>query len=225
MVTEKNKGNLIVISGPSGCGKGTIVKNLKDINKNIWVSISMTTREKRPKEIEGEDYYYIDKDSFKKMIENNDFLEWASYNDNYYGTPIKNIEEKLNSGFDVILEIEIQGAVQIQNKINDAIFIFIMPPSMKELKNRLEGRRTESKEKLLKRFKTAYNEINEYTKYNYVVVNDNVEIATHKVNAILLAEHCRVDRIEEIYVDSVEEEIHEALVDKDVENIEREIKE
>ena len=139
-------------------------------------------------------------------------------NNNYYGTPKSEIEKKLNEGIDVILVIEIQGALQIKEKIKEALFIFIMPPSMEELKNRLILRNTDEMNKIINRFKIAYKEINEVTKYNYVVVNDNLNEAVEKVNSILLAEKCRVDRIEELYLNSDEEKIHELLVEKDLKN-------
>ena len=140
------------------------------------------------------------------------------YNGNYYGTPRDKIAEKLNSGIDVILEIEIQGALKVKELVPDAIFIFILPPSMNELKKRLVNRGTDSREKILDRFTTAYKEINEVTKYNYVVINDEIENAVNKVNAILISERCRVDRIEEVYLNNMEEELHELLVDKDFDN-------
>ena len=198
MIREKEKGNLIVLSGPSGCGKGTIINKLKEINNNIWLSISMTSRSPRKNDVINETYYFITKEEFKERINNNYFLEYAEYNGNYYGTPNEKIIEKLNGGKDVILEIEIQGALKIKQLVNDAIFIFILPPSMKELKKRLVNRNTESIDKIIDRFTEAYNEINEVTKYNYVVVNDNIDLAVQKVNSILLSERCRVDRIEEI---------------------------
>ena len=148
------------------------------------------------------------------------YLEYAEYADNYYGTPADVIQDKLNHGIDVILVIEIQGALKIKEMLEETVFIFILPPSMKELKRRLEGRNTETKDKLLKRFQTAYKELNEVTKYNYVVINDEVDVAAAKVNAILASEKCRVDRIEEVYLNSLEEEIHEILrEDKEFINI------
>ena len=215
------KGNLIVISGPSGAGKGTIIKKLKEINSNFWLSISMTSREIRSNDIPNETYFFVSKEEFERRIDNNVFLEYATYNGNYYGTPRDKISEKLNQGIDVVLEIEIQGALKVKDLVPDAIFIFILPPSMKELKRRLVSRGTDSKEKILSRFKTAYNEINEVTKYNYVVVNDDIGIAAEKVNSILLSERCRVDRIEDIYLNNMEEEIHELLIDKNLDNLER----
>ncbi|MBE6160530.1 MAG: guanylate kinase [Lactobacillales bacterium] len=218
MLKLNKKGSLIVISGPSGAGKDTVVNKLKEINDNIWVSISCTSRLPRGSEIDGKDYFFLTKEQFEEKINNNEFLEYAVYNDNYYGTPLYKINEKLNEGIDVILVIEVQGALYVKQHVKDAIFIFIMPPSMEELKNRLVNRKTESKDKILNRFKTAYNEINEITKYNYVVVNDEIEKASNKVNSIIMSEKCRVDRIEDVYVSNKEEMIHELLMDKKFDN-------
>ena len=218
MLKVNKKGSLIVISGPSGAGKDTVVNKLKEINDNIWVSISCTSRLPRGKEVDGKDYFFLTKEEFEEKIQNNQFLEYAIYNNNYYSTPIYKIKEKLDNGIDFILVIEVQGALYVKQHIKDAIFIFIMPPSMDELKNRLIKRNTDSKEKILERFKIAYNEINEITKYNYVVVNDDIEKATNKVNSIILSEKCRVDRIEDVYLNNKEEMIHELLIDKEFNN-------
>lgn len=213
MIKTKKSGSLIVISGPSGAGKGTIVKELLK-NPSYWLSISATTREKRPKDVDGIDYYFLTENEFLNKIENNEFLEYARVHSNkYYGTPKKPIIDKLEQGYDVILEIDIEGAKQIKNNYANAIFIFIVPPNMKELKRRLVNRNTESKEKILERFRTAYKEINEISKYNYVVVNDIVDNAVNKVNAIISAEKCRVDRIVDVDLYNKEEEIHELLVE------------
>lgn len=218
IIRTKGKGNLIVISAPSGAGKGTVIDGVMKINSNLWLSVSMTSRNMRSNDIPGETYFFVSKEEFEERIKEGVFLEYAIYNGNYYGTPKDKIQEKLDQGIDVILEIEIQGALKVKELVPDAIFIFILPPSMNELRRRLVNRGTDSKEKVLERFKTAYKEINEVTKYNYVVINDEVEKAVSKVNAILLSERCRVDRIEDVYLDNMEEEIHELLVDKDLDN-------
>ena len=222
IIKQKEKGILTVISGPSGAGKDSIVNEVvKRKNIDIWVSISMTSREPRGEEKDGKEYFFVTKEQFEKHIKEEDFLEYAEYNGNYYGTPKSKINKYLDKGIDVILIIEIKGALQIKNLIPEALFIFIMPPSMKELKERLINRGTESDEKIISRFKTAYQEINEVTKYNYVVVNDNLDKAVEKVEAILLAEKCRVDRIEEIFLNNKEEFIHENLLDNKTFNNEK----
>ena len=218
MIKTNNKGLLIVVSGPSGAGKDTICHKLIKENSNIWMSVSMTTRKPRPLEKEGVDYFFVSSEDFLNKIKDNTFLEYASYNDNYYGTPKDKVEEKLNEGKDVILVIDINGAINIKKIIPSALFIFIMPPDMETLKNRLIGRKTESKDKVVQRIITAYNEVNNYKKYNYVVVNDKVEDAVNKVKSIIQSEKCRVDRIEDIYLGNKEELIHEILIDKNFEN-------
>lgn len=219
MIKEKSKGLLIVISGPSGAGKGTICSKIVEDMKDTMISISMTSRSPRPKEVDGVNYYFVSKEEFEERIKNDEFLEYAIvFNDQYYGTPKAKIEENLNRGKNVILEIDIQGALKVKEKVKDALFIFIMPPSMEELKDRLIKRNTETKDKILERFKTAYNEINEFKKYNYVVVNDKVDKALEKVKSIIIAEKCRVDRIEDIYLNTKEEFIHEGLIDKQFNN-------
>ncbi len=209
----KTRGQLVVISAPSGSGKDTVAKEVIKTNKNAWISVSCTSRNPRPGEVDGKDYYFLSKEQFIEKIDKGELLEFAEYAGNYYGTPKDVIEEKLEAGTDVILVIEIQGALKVKEKLEDTIFIFILPPSMRELKRRLEGRNTETKEAMFKRFQTAYQEINTVNKYNYVVINDVVEEAAKKVNAIILSEKSRVDRIEETFLNSLEEEIHEILVE------------
>ena len=221
ILKTRKKGNLIVISGPSGAGKGTIIKSLLSSVEDVWLSISMTSREMRKGDIPDVSYYFVSKEEFEDRIEKGIFLEYATYNGEYYGTPKSKILDKLKQGIDVILEIEIQGALKIKEILPETLFIFILPPSMNELKKRLINRKTDSKEKIISRFKRAYQEINEVTKYNYVVVNDDIDKAVRKVDAILISERCRVDRIEDIYLDNMEEEVHELLVDKNLGNEER----
>ncbi|MDD2391772.1 MAG: guanylate kinase [Bacilli bacterium] len=209
------KGNLIVLSGPSGCGKSTISQEIMKDNKNIIESVSMTTRNIRQGEVDGKDYYFLSKEEFEKNIQDGKLLEYALYSDNYYGTPKDNVIQKINQGLDVILVIEIQGALQVKEKFKEAIFIFILPPSIKELKKRLDNRKTETNEQLFKRFQIMYKEINEIKKYNYVVINDILEDAVNNAKSIIAAEKCRVDRIEDEDINSLEEELHEILVQLD----------
>lgn len=213
ILKHKERGSLIVVSGPSGSGKGTVIQDFLKHNDKAWLSISCTSRDPRPGDVPNESYFFISREEFEERIELGEFLEYAEYNGNYYGTPKEYIEEKLKKGIDVILEIEVQGALKVKESVPEAICIFIMPPTMKELKKRLVGRGTESKDKVLERFKTAYKEINQIANYNYVVTNDTIEQASEKISAILLSEKCRVDRIEQVYLANEEEEIHELLID------------
>lgn len=212
MVKKKESGLLIVISGPSGAGKGTICKGLMEKNPKINMSISMTSRKPRGNEEDKKDYYFTTKKDFEQRIKANKFLEYATYNGNYYGTPKDMVEEILKKGEDIILEIDIQGALKIDEIMPEAVFIFIVPPTMKQLIDRLVKRNTESKDVIIERFRRAYQEINEVAKYNYVVINDEVENAIQKVEAIILAEKCRVDRIDDFELNNQEEIIHEFLL-------------
>ena len=219
-IKQNTQGSLIIISGPGGAGKGSVIKGLLKKNPNCWLSISTTSRNIRPDDIEGVTYNFTTKEDFEKKIEEGFFLEYEMFGGNYYGTPKTNIEEKLHSGIDVILEIEIYGANNVKKMFPNAICIFIMPPSIEILKERLEARKTDSKERILERFQIAYKEINEVTEYNYVVVNDILEEAINKVDSIVTAEKCSVDRIEEVFLNSKEEFMHEVLLtDKEFENI------
>lgn len=218
MIKSKQQGLLIVISAPSGAGKGTIINKMLEKNNNLWLSVSETSRPMRANDIDGITYHFCTKEEFEEKIKDDYFLEYALYANNYYGTPKKYIQEHLSKGQDVILEIEIQGAMQIKKLIPEALFIFIMPPSLKELKKRLIGRNTDTKEKILERFKIAYQEMNDVTKYNYVVVNDEIDVAADKILSIIKAERCRVDRIEDVFLNTEEEYMHEMLVDKDLDN-------
>ena len=218
MIKTKKQGLLIVLSGPSGSGKNTVCDMAKEVMPNIWESVSMTSRKPRKGEVDGKDYYFVSEEEFEKNIEEGKMLEHAKFAGNYYGTPRESVQKQLDAGKDVLLVIEIQGALQIKEKIPQALFVFLLPPSMKELKRRLRMRKTETEEKLMERFETAYKEINELPKYNYVIVNDKADEAARKLEAIISAEKCRVDRIEEVFLDTDEERLHEELVDKDLVN-------
>jgi guanylate kinase len=183
-----SSGLLVVISGPSGSGKGTICKRLIDEIENINVSVSATTRKPRIGEIEGKNYFFIDEDEFVKKINNDDFLEYALVYGNYYGTPKKTVLKQLEDGKDIILEIDIQGALKVKENYPKGVFIFILPPSLEELKNRIEGRGTDSKEVIHRRLKCAYDELNYAFQYDYVVLNDEVDSAVEKIKEIISAE-------------------------------------
>ena len=218
MIKSKKTGQVIVISSPSGGGKGTVIAELLKREKNLWLSVSTTSRPKRDNDIPGVTYNFVTKEDFEKKIKEGYFLEYTEYVGNYYGTPKGSIKEKLDQGIDVILEIEIEGASNIKKLLPESIFIFIMPPSIKTLVKRLKKRNTDSNDKLIERFHKTYKEINEVTKYNYVVINDDLEDTVDKVASIIKAEKCSVNRIEEVYLDTKEEEIHELLMEEDFEN-------
>ena len=219
MIKKKSHGDLIIISGTTCAGKGTVIKNLLERNDNMCLSISYTSRAPRGKEIDGEDYYFVTREEFEKKIDNGDFLEYAKVRyGEYFGTPKKEIQEMIDSGKDVILEIDVQGAEQIKKKFPETILIFIMAPSMEEVKRRIKARGFENNEQIIDRFKTAYREINEISKYNYIVINDELEDAVKKVESIIISEKCRTDRIEEISVENEEEILHEFIMDKEFDN-------
>lgn len=183
----KDRGLLIVVSAPSGCGKGTILAEiLKD--ENFYYSVSATTRAPREGEIDGTNYHFLDRDSFKSLIENNGMLEYAEYCDNFYGTPRKQAEEMLADGRDVILEIEVQGAMQVRKTCPEAVLIFILPPSVGELRRRLEKRGTEMEATIAKRVAEAASEIKFAEKYDYVMINDELDRAVYDLGAIIRAE-------------------------------------
>lgn len=188
-------GLLIVISGPSGCGKGTVCKALRAHRPDIQVSVSVTTRDIRPGEQEGKDYFFVSPPRFQEMIEQGELLEYAQiYSGHYYGTPKNYVRETLRQGNDILLEIDIQGALQIKERFLDGVFIFLVPPSMEELHRRLVERKRESPELIWERFRAAYEELNFISRYNYMVENSQVERAVEQIEAIITAEKCRVGR-------------------------------
>lgn len=178
------KGQLYIISGCSGVGKGTLVKLFMDKNPNFKFSVSATTRLPRKGEVDGVDYFYISKEEFEKSIENNEFLEWAEFSGNCYGTKKSFVEKTLNDGYDVILEIEVQGAKQVKEKMPEALSIFIMPPSLEELEERLRGRKTESEEAIKRRLNEASREIEAGKDFDYRVINDNLDKALSNLQNI-----------------------------------------
>ncbi len=188
------KGLLIVISGASGTGKGTVCKKLLADLPKVAYSISATTRIPRPGEVDGREYYFLSAEEFKTWIAEEKFLEYANVYGNFYGTPLNKIEERLNRGEDILLEIDVQGALNVKKKCPDGIYIFLLPPSLYELKRRIEGRGTENPESLARRLKNAVAEIKIGLQYDYVVVNDTIDNAAAQIKSILAAERLKVAR-------------------------------
>ncbi|GEK32618.1 guanylate kinase [Kurthia sibirica] len=198
---RKERGLLIVLSGPSGVGKGTVRKELfSQPDTNYEYSISMTTRKAREGEVDGVDYFFKEKEAFEQLIEQEKLLEYAQYVGNYYGTPIDYVNETLDAGRDVFLEIEVQGASQIREKAPDGLFIFLAPPSLSELQSRLVGRGTETEDVIATRIEAANKELEMMNLYDYVVENDEVQLACDRINSIVVAEHCRRERVEKQYL-------------------------
>lgn len=190
------KGLLIVLSGPSGVGKGTVRQAIfSQGEQDFMYSISATTRKKRPGEVDGVDYFFKTKEEFESMIERNELLEYTSYVDNYYGTPIDYVQKTLDSGKDIFLEIEVQGAMQVKERMPEGIFIFLTPPDMDELESRIVNRGTDESPVIRQRMEKAVEELNLMRYYDYAVENDTVENAVNKVLAIIQSEHLKVSRI------------------------------
>lgn len=203
----QEKGILFVLSGPSGVGKGTVRKNLFKQATDLKYSISITTREKRPGERDGIDYFFKTTEEFQNLIEQDQLLEYAKYVNNYYGTPRSYVEEEIAKGNDVFLEIEVQGALQVKKNFPNGVFIFLFPPSLEELKNRIISRGTESSDLVLNRLKEAKKEIDLMSAYDYVVVNDQIDSAVRKIQAIIQSEHCKRERIEKQYKKILEDDL------------------
>lgn len=192
MFQINKKGLLIVLSGPSGCGKGTILNEFLSNNDDTFLSISATTRNPRAGEVDGVNYYFMSKKEFEENIKQEQMLEYANYCGHYYGTPTKYVYDRINSGQNIILEIEVQGALQIRNKCPEAILVFVMPPSISELKRRLVDRNTEDIETVRKRMTTAIEEIKLSDKYDYIVLNDTINHAVKTIKSIINSEKYRV---------------------------------
>ena len=199
MNQHHRKGLLLVVSGPAGVGKGTIDRVLLERNTNMRLSVSATTRAPRPGEIDGVHYFFISDDKFKEMVENNEFLEYMHvFNLHYYGTPRSFVEEEIAMGHDVLLEIDVQGAMRVREDYPGAVLVFIAPPSMGKLKSRLVGRGTETPEVIERRFQTAFSELEYMKKYDYIVVNDVLDVAISHMEHIIDAEKCRSERNDEL---------------------------
>ncbi len=189
---KKKKGTLIVLSGPSGVGKSTVIAELLSERKDIYFSVSFTTRQPRPGEVDGVNYNFVTRPEFERMIRDNELLEYAEYVGNYYGTSLKVIRDRLDQGQDVLLDIEVQGAATVKAKCPEAVLIFILPPSLEELAHRLQARSTDPEDVIVKRLKRAREECSEIGRYDYLVVNDSVIAAVSEIISILTAEGCRV---------------------------------
>lgn len=194
----QNKGLLLIVCGPSGVGKGTVCKRLVEENPKIVLSISATTRKPRTGEVDGIHYYFKTEQDFKSMIDQNELLEWAVYCNNYYGTPKQYTNEMLLQGKDVILEIDVQGALNVKSHYPDGVLVFILPPSMQELRNRIVDRGTENEEVIKKRLDRAMHEISYIDQYNYVIVNDDLENAVQCLKSIIIAEKCKTERNKDV---------------------------
>lgn len=209
-------GLLIVISGPSGTGKGTICKALFQRRPDMFFSVSATTREPRVGEVDGKDYLFLDRAKFDEMVAHDDFLEYAEVYDNKYGTPKEPVLAAMTAGKDVLLEIDIQGALKVKKKMPEAVYIFIVPPSMKALRHRIIGRGTDPLEIIDKRMGKALGELQCLPEYNYVVENDVLEDAVNKVESIIVAEHCRSTWFNPAVNPQVEDQL--VILKKDLEN-------
>ncbi|MBS6105679.1 MULTISPECIES: guanylate kinase [Anaerococcus] len=200
------KGFLLVISGPSGVGKGTVLHDLMNTQKNLVYSVSATTREKRDGEVEGVSYFYKSHEEFKNMIDEGQFLEYAHVHNNYYGTPKEFVDKKINEGKIVVLEIDVQGAVNVKKNTENAVFIFLAPPSLSELKNRIVGRGTETENDINLRMKNARKELEYIKYYDYLVINDHINSAINSVNEIINAEKHKVFREEDFDIKEILDE-------------------
>lgn len=201
-----NKGILVVVSGFSGAGKGTVMKALLEKYDNYALSVSVTTRSPRPGETEGKEYFFRTREEFGKLIEEDALIEYAQYVENFYGTPRAYVEQQLAAGKDVILEIEIQGAMKVKEKLPEALLVFITPPSMEELKKRLIGRGTETMDMIQSRIARAHEEAQGMEDYDYLVLNDQLEECVERMHQIIQSEHYRMSRNQE-FIQKIKGEI------------------
>ncbi|MDH4231711.1 MAG: guanylate kinase [Nitrospirota bacterium] len=200
---KRSKGSIFIVSAPSGAGKTTLCKKIVRMVDNIRPSISFTTRQPRAGEIPGEDYYFVSEDEFRSMIGRGDFIEWAQVHGNLYGTSRRKLEELIDAGYDMLLDIDTQGARQIRQAFSNAVYIFILPPSMTELKHRLERRMSNSVEDMNRRMLRAVDEIKEYKMYDYVIVNDMIEASLKKLEAVIIAERLRSSKISSQWIENI----------------------
>ena len=195
-IDDRQRGILIVLSGPSGVGKGTVCNVLRQSAADVVYSVSATTREPRLGEMDGVNYFFKTREQFEDMIRRDELLEWAEYAGNYYGTPSTFVDQTLAAGHDIILEIEVQGALKVKQKFPEGVFLFLLPPSLNELENRIVGRGTESNETIRTRMGIALDEIRLLEHYEYAIVNDQVDKACDRIRSIITAEHCRRERVQ-----------------------------
>ncbi|PKL52006.1 MAG: guanylate kinase [Nitrospira bacterium HGW-Nitrospira-1] len=200
---KKDRGSIFIVSAPSGTGKTTLCKQIISAVDNIKPSVSFTTRLPRPGEIPDEDYCFVSEKEFRDMIHRGDFVEWAQVHGSLYGTSRRKLEELISVGYDVLLDIDTQGARQFRKFFNNAVYIFILPPSMKELKHRLEGRMSNSVEDMNRRLQAAVDEIREYKMYDYVIINDIIKTSLKKLEAIIIAERLRSNKIDPHWIENI----------------------
>ncbi|NOX20726.1 MAG: guanylate kinase [Nitrospirae bacterium] len=198
---SKNKGNIFIISAPSGAGKTTLCRMILEQLDDIEFSISYTTRPPRPGEVDGRDYYFVSKDEFMQMVQEEEFIEWAEVHGNLYGTSKKRLLERVSKGIDVLLDIDTQGAAQIKEKGLEAVYIFILPPSLSVLRERLEGRASDSEDVINRRLKKAVEEIAAYKMYNYVIINDKLDEAFELLKAVVLSKRVAIESIDTDWIE------------------------
>ena len=189
-----DKGLIVVIAAPSGTGKGTVIKAVQKLHDKFKYSVSVTTRKMRDGEVEGRDYIFTDVDTFKRMVENDEFTEWVEYCRNYYGTPKKQLQDCCDKGYDVFLDIEVEGAVNIKKRHPESVHIYMLPPSFEEIKKRIKGRGTETDASIIMRFERAVSELQYLSEFDYVFINDNVDLSVENILTIIRSEKMKENR-------------------------------